>query len=84
MAGNVASRDGARDLAEVGADAIKVGVGPGSICTTRIVTGFGVPQLTAIMDSLEGIADTGRNVPVIADGGVKVSGDMVKALAAGA
>jgi IMP dehydrogenase len=84
VAGNVASKDGARDLAEVGADAIKVGVGPGSICTTRIVTGFGVPQLTAIMDSIEGIAETGRNIPIIADGGIKVSGDMVKALAAGA
>ena len=84
VAGNVASKNGARDLAEVGADAIKVGVGPGSICTTRIVTGFGVPQLTAIMDSIEGIAETGRNIPIIADGGIKVSGDMVKALAAGA
>ena len=84
VAGNVASRDGARDLTEAGADAIKVGVGPGSICTTRIVTGFGVPQLTAIMDSVAGVADTGRNVPVIADGGIKTSGDMVKALAAGA
>jgi IMP dehydrogenase len=84
VAGNVASRAGARDLAEAGADAIKVGVGPGSICTTRIVTGFGVPQLTAIMDSVEGVADTGRNIPIIADGGIKTSGDMVKALAAGA
>ena len=84
MAGNVASRDGARDLAEVGADAIKVGVGPGSICTTRIVTGFGVPQLTALLDSMAGVADTGRDIPVIGDGGIKTSGDMVKALAAGA
>ncbi len=84
VAGNVASKEGARDLAEAGADAIKVGVGPGSICTTRIVTGFGVPQLTAIMDSVEGIAQSGRNLPVIADGGIKTSGDMVKALAAGA
>lgn len=84
VAGNVASKEGARDLAEAGADAIKVGVGPGSICTTRIVTGFGVPQLTAIMDSVEGIAQSGRNLPVIADGGIKISGDMVKALAAGA
>jgi IMP dehydrogenase len=84
VAGNVASRDGARDLAEAGADAIKAGVGPGSICTTRIVTGFGVPQLTAIADSVAGVADTGRQVPVIADGGIKSSGDMVKALAAGA
>ena len=84
VAGNVASRDGARDLVAAGADAIKVGVGPGSICTTRIVTGFGVPQLTAIMDAREGVAETGRKVPLIADGGIRRSGDMVKALAAGA
>jgi IMP dehydrogenase len=84
VAGNVASKEGARDLAAAGADAIKVGVGPGSICTTRIVTGFGVPQLTAIMDSVEGMAESGRNLPIIADGGIKASGDMVKALAAGA
>ncbi|MCB0162820.1 MAG: IMP dehydrogenase [Anaerolineae bacterium] len=84
VAGNVASRDGARDLAEAGADAIKVGVGPGSICTTRIVTGFGVPQLTAIIDSVAGVADSGRDIPIIADGGIKASGDLVKALAAGA
>ena len=84
VAGNVASKEGARDLAEAGADAIKVGVGPGSICTTRIVTGFGVPQLTAIMDSVEGVAEAGRSIPIIADGGIKGSGDLVKALAAGA
>ncbi len=84
VAGNVASKEGARDLVEAGADVIKVGVGPGSICTTRIVTGFGVPQLTAIMDSVEGAAETGRSVPIIADGGIKTSGDLVKALAAGA
>jgi len=84
IAGNVASREGARELVEVGADAIKVGIGPGSICTTRIVTGFGVPQLTAIMDSLAGVQDTGADIPVIADGGIKTSGDLVKALAAGA
>jgi IMP dehydrogenase len=84
VAGNVASKEGARDLAAAGADAIKVGVGPGSICTTRIVTGFGVPQLTAIADSVAGAAETGRNIPIIADGGIKGSGDMVKALAAGA
>ncbi len=84
VAGNVASKEGARDLAEAGADAVKVGVGPGSICTTRIVTGFGVPQLTAIMDAVAGVAESGRNVPVIADGGIKTSGDLVKALAAGA
>lgn len=84
IAGNVATRAGAADLAEAGADAIKVGIGPGSICTTRIVTGFGVPQLTAIMDSVQGVADAGRDLPIIADGGIRVSGDLVKALAAGA
>jgi IMP dehydrogenase len=84
IAGNVASFDGARDLSEAGADAIKVGIGPGSICTTRIVTGFGVPQLTAIMDSLAGIQASGRDIPLIADGGIRTAGDMVKALAAGA
>lgn len=84
IAGNVATRDGARELAEAGADAIKVGIGPGSICTTRIVTGFGVPQLTAIMDSIEGVRESGLDIPIIADGGVKTSGDLVKALAAGA
>jgi IMP dehydrogenase len=80
IVGNVATRDGARALAERGVDAIKVGVGPGSICTTRVVTGVGVPQLTAIIDAVEGAGD----VPVIADGGVKYSGDVVKAIAAGA
>ncbi len=84
IAGNVASFDGARELAEAGASAIKVGIGPGSICTTRIVTGFGVPQLTAIMDSAEGIRTSGRDIPLIADGGIQKSGDLVKALAAGA
>ena len=84
IAGNVASRAGARELAEAGANAIKVGIGPGSICTTRIVTGFGVPQLTAIMDSVAGLHDAGLDLPVIADGGIKTSGDLVKALAAGA
>ncbi len=84
VAGNVASKEGARELAEAGADAIKVGIGPGSICTTRIVTGFGVPQLTAIMDSVAGVREAGLDIPVIADGGIKTSGDMVKALAAGA
>jgi len=71
-----------RDLAEAGADAVKVGVGPGSICTTRIVTGFGVPQLTAVIECSEVGRELG--VPVIADGGIKTSGDLVKALAAGA
>jgi IMP dehydrogenase len=81
VAGNVATRAGAEALVERGVDAVKVGVGPGSICTTRVVTGVGVPQLTAILDAVEGAA--GR-VPVIADGGIKYSGDVVKALAAGA
>jgi IMP dehydrogenase len=84
IAGNVATADGARELAEAGASAIKVGIGPGSICTTRIVTGFGVPQLTAIMDSLAGLQNAGIDIPIIADGGIKTSGDVVKALAAGA
>jgi IMP dehydrogenase len=84
VAGNIASREGARELAEAGANAIKVGIGPGSICTTRIVTGFGVPQLTAIIDSAEGIHESGLDIPIIADGGIQKAGDMVKALAAGA
>ncbi|MEI6290016.1 MAG: IMP dehydrogenase [Chloroflexota bacterium] len=84
VAGNVASREGAKVLSEAGASAIKVGIGPGSICTTRIVTGFGVPQLTAIIDSVQGVKDSGRDIPVIADGGIQKAGDMVKALAAGA
>jgi IMP dehydrogenase len=80
VVGNIATREGAAALVERGVDAVKVGVGPGSICTTRVVTGVGVPQLTAIFDAVEG-AD---GVPVIADGGIKYSGDIVKALAAGA
>jgi IMP dehydrogenase len=80
IAGNVASAAGTRDLIAAGADAIKVGVGPGSTCSTRIVTGSGVPQLTAVMDCVE----AANGIPVIADGGVRYSGDMVKALAAGA
>ena len=80
IAGNVGTRDGAAALAERGVDAVKVGVGPGSICTTRVVTGVGVPQLTAIFEAVEGAGD----IPVIADGGIKYSGDIVKALAAGA
>jgi IMP dehydrogenase len=84
VAGNIASRLGAFDLAQAGADAIKVGIGPGSICTTRIVTGFGVPQLTAILDCAQGVHESGKEIPIIADGGIRVSGDMVKALAAGA
>jgi IMP dehydrogenase len=80
VAGNVATADAAKALADAGADAIKVGIGPGSICTTRIIAGIGVPQLTAIMDS----ARAANGVPVIADGGIRTSGDMAKALAAGA
>jgi IMP dehydrogenase len=80
VAGNVATETGARELVRRGADAIKVGIGPGSICTTRVVTGVGVPQVTAIIESLRGADD----VPIIADGGIKYSGDVVKALASGA
>ena len=82
IAGNVATGDGTKALIDAGADAVKVGIGPGSICTTRIVAGVGVPQLTAIMDSVE--VARKQDVPVIADGGIKFSGDLVKALAAGA
>lgn len=82
IAGNVATAEGAADLIEAGADAIKVGIGPGSICTTRIVAGAGVPQLTAIK-SCYNVASM-RNIPVISDGGIKYSGDITKALAAGA
>ena len=82
IAGNVATGDGAKALIDAGADAIKIGIGPGSICTTRIVAGVGVPQLTAIMDAAEAARD--RDVPVIADGGIKFSGDVAKAMAAGA
>jgi IMP dehydrogenase len=82
VAGNVATGDGAKALINAGADAIKVGIGPGSICTTRVVAGVGVPQLTAIMDAVEAARDSGT--PVIADGGIKFSGDLAKAIAAGA
>ena len=82
VAGNVATGEGAQALIDSGADAIKVGIGPGSICTTRIVAGVGVPQLTAIMDAVEAAKKT--NTPVIADGGIKYSGDLAKAIAAGA
>jgi IMP dehydrogenase len=82
IAGNVATGEGAKALADAGADAVKVGVGPGSICTTRIIAGIGVPQLTAVMWAAEALKDT--DVPVIADGGIRFSGDMTKALAGGA
>ncbi len=82
VAGNIATVEGAKALIDAGADAIKVGIGPGSICTTRIVAGVGVPQLTAIMDAVEVAHKSGT--PVIADGGIKYSGDLAKALAAGA
>ena len=81
IAGNVATGEGAKALIEAGADAVKVGIGPGSICTTRVVTGCGVPQISAIMDAYD-VAKT-YGIPVIADGGIKYSGDMTKALAAG-
>jgi IMP dehydrogenase len=80
VGGNVATESGARELVRRGVDAVKVGIGPGSICTTRVVTGVGVPQITAILDAVRGA----RGVPVIADGGIKYSGDIVKAIAAGA
>ncbi|MGO1117770.1 IMP dehydrogenase [Rhodovibrionaceae bacterium A322] len=82
VAGNIATKEGAQALIDAGADAVKVGIGPGSICTTRVVAGVGVPQLTAIMDSVEVCRKA--DVPVIADGGIKFSGDVAKAIAAGA
>jgi IMP dehydrogenase len=82
IAGNIVTAQAARDLIDAGADALKVGVGPGSICTTRVVAGVGVPQLTAVMDVVEEAAPSG--IPVIADGGIKFSGDISKAIAAGA
>ncbi|MDH0355853.1 IMP dehydrogenase [Morganella sp. GD04133] len=82
IGGNVATAEGAKALAAAGVSAVKVGIGPGSICTTRIVTGVGVPQLTAISDAVEALEGTG--IPVIADGGIRFSGDIAKALAAGA
>ena len=82
IAGNVATFDGAKDLISLGVDGLKVGIGPGSICTTRVVTGAGVPQLTAVMEASR--AAKGTDVPIIADGGIKYSGDITKAIAAGA
>ncbi len=84
IAGNVATAEGARALVEAGADGVKVGIGPGAICTTRVVTGVGVPQITAIFNAAAGVAQTGQDVPVIADGGIRQSGDIAKAIAAGA
>jgi IMP dehydrogenase len=84
IAGNIATGDAAIALIDAGADAVKVGIGPGSICTTRVVAGIGVPQLSAILDVARTVSSYGRSVPVIADGGLKTSGDVVKALAAGA
>ena len=81
IAGNVCTADGSNALKEAGADAVKVGVGPGSICTTRVITGCGMPQLTAILDANEGVQG---KIPIIADGGIRYSGDIVKAIAAGA
>jgi IMP dehydrogenase len=82
VAGNVATTEGARDLIRAGADAVKVGIGPGSICTTRVISGVGVPQITAIMQAAEAARESGT--PVIADGGIRYSGDVTKAIAAGA
>jgi len=82
IAGNVATFEGASEMARAGADAVKVGIGPGSICTTRVVTGAGVPQITAIAEAARAVRDA--NIPVIADGGIKYSGDITKAIAAGA
>jgi len=80
--GNVGTYEGAKDLIDLGVDGVKVGIGPGSICTTRVVSGAGVPQITAIMDAGKATRDSG--VPLIADGGIKFSGDVTKAIAAGA
>ncbi|HBN83031.1 MAG TPA: IMP dehydrogenase, partial [Clostridiales bacterium] len=82
IAGNIATAEGAKDLIDAGADAIKVGIGPGSICTTRVVAGIGVPQITAIVDAAK--AASAYDIPLIADGGIKYSGDIPKAIAAGA
>jgi IMP dehydrogenase len=82
VAGNIGTADGARALADAGADAVKVGIGPGSICTTRIVAGAGMPQITAILEAAAALQ--GRDIPIIADGGIRYTGDVVKAIAAGA
>jgi IMP dehydrogenase len=82
VGGNIATRDGAKAMIDAGADAVKVGIGPGTICTTRMVAGVGVPQLTAVLDAVSACRDA--DTPVIADGGIKFSGDLAKAVAAGA
>jgi IMP dehydrogenase len=82
VAGNIATREGCRGLLDAGADGVKVGIGPGSICTTRVISGVGVPQISAVNDAAAEVA--GTDVPVIADGGIRYSGDMTKAIAAGA
>lgn len=82
IVGNIATAEAARALAKAGVDAVKVGIGPGSICTTRIIAGIGVPQLTAVMDVAEALQGTG--IPIIADGGIRYTGDIVKAIAGGA
>jgi IMP dehydrogenase len=82
IAGNVATREGCRDLIKAGADGIKVGIGPGSICTTRVISGVGVPQISAVWEAAQEVA--GTDVPIIADGGIRYSGDITKAIAAGA
>jgi IMP dehydrogenase len=82
IAGNIATAEAAKDLIEAGADAVKVGIGPGAICTTRIISGVGVPQITAIMNAAEFAQK--HNIPVVADGGIRHSGDITKAIAAGA
>tara|TARA_R110002072_G_scaffold42064_10_gene117926 strand:- start:64598 stop:66136 length:1539 start_codon:yes stop_codon:yes gene_type:complete len=84
IAGNIATGEAAIALAQAGADAIKVGIGPGSICTTRVVTGVGMPQVTAIMNAVDGLRSIGSDITVIADGGIRLSGDIAKAIAAGA
>ena len=81
IGGNVATGEGARALVDAGADGVKVGIGPGSICTTRIITGIGVPQITAVASAVEALKGTG--VPVIADGGIRYSGDMGKSYCCG-
>ena len=82
VVGNIATGEAAKFLVEAGADGVKVGIGPGSICTTRVIAGVGVPQLSAVYDGAKALKGTG--VPLIADGGIRYSGDIVKALAAGA